>query len=396
MVQDHWLLPDGIEEILPEEAQRLELLRRRLLNLFGSWGYELVIPPLIEFLGSLLVGTGQDIDLQTFKLTDQLSGRMMGVRADMTPQVARIDAHSLKRNVPTRLCYLGTVLHTRGDHLEKSRSPMQIGAELYGHAGIESDLEILSLMLEMLESAGLDNVHVDVGHVAIFRGLAKQASLSEAQETELFEVLQRKAGTELIALLERFSLSSELREMFFCLPELNGGGEIIDLARAKLAKANQSVLKALDELEQMVEWIKLRTPKCPLNIDLAELQGYHYHAGLVFAAFVPNYGREVARGGRYDNIGQGLAKGRAATGFSADLKTISRLAVTEMGESKAKIFAPGFIKDEQLECEIRALRNQGRVVVRDLAGQSSAQQMGCQQTLKKTEDCWQIVSNEDK
>ncbi len=393
MAQDHWLLPDGIEEILPEEAQQLELQRRRLLDLFASWGYELVIPPLIEFLESLLVGTGRDIDLQTFKLTDQISGRLMGVRADMTPQVARIDAHNLKREVPTRLCYLGTVLHTRGDHLEKSRSPMQIGAELYGHSGIESDLEILSLMLEMLEAAGLRKVHVDIGHVEVFRGLAKQAKLNQEQEAELFDVLQRKATPELTELLSQYSLPDELVEMLSVLPELNGGSEIIGTARQKLAKADRSVFKALDELEQMVEWIKLQVPDCPLNIDLAELQGYHYHAGLVFAAFVPGYGREIARGGRYDILNQESCKGRAATGFSADLKTISRLAVLELANSGRKIFAPGFIDDKQLESEIRKLRQQGRIVIRNLAEQEDdAAEMGCEETLEKTDNGWCVVT----
>lgn len=393
MAQDHWLLPDGIEEILPEEAQNLEFLRRRLLDLFSSWGYELVIPPFIEFLESLLVGTGQDIDLQTFKLTDQLSGRMMGVRADMTPQVARIDAHNLKRDEPTRLCYLGTVLRTLGDHLEKSRCPMQIGAELYGHSGIESDLEILNLMLEMLDQAGLDSVHIDIGHVEIFRGLAKQANLSKEQEAEIFDVLQRKASEEFEALLQRLSLTDDLHGMLSLLPQLNGGREVIDLARTKLADADRSVLEALDELEQMAEWITTQMPERPLNIDLAELQGYHYHAGLVYAAFVPGYGREVARGGRYDNIGQDFGRGRAATGFSADLKTISRLAVAESVESAKKVFAPGFTKkDDQLESEIKKLRQQGRVVIRNLAGQESdAAAMGCSEILTKKDNNWLVI-----
>jgi ATP phosphoribosyltransferase regulatory subunit len=394
MVQDHWLLPDGIEEILPEEAQQLELLRRRLLDLFEGWGYELVIPPFIEFIDSLLVGTGRDIDLQTFKLTDQLSGRTMGIRADMTPQVARIDAHNLKRDEPTRLCYLGTVLHTLGDHLEKSRSPMQIGAELYGHSGIESDIEILSLMLEMLTAAELKNIHVDIGHVAIFRGLAKQAKLSESQEAALFDVLQRKATPELVELLSRYALSDELSEMFKSLPTLNGGLAVISSAKIKLAKSDQSVLKALDELEQMAEWISHQTAGFNLNIDLAELQGYHYHAGLVFAAFVPGYGREVARGGRYDNIGEQFGRARAATGFSADLKTVSRLALSATTESVVKIFAPGFIKDKALESEIKSLRQQGRIIIRDLVGQEcDAKQMGCEERLSKIGNSWQVVSS---
>ncbi len=393
MVQDHWLLPDGIEEILPQEAQRLERLRRELLDLFSSWGYELVIPPLIEFLDSLLIGTGRDIDLQTFKLTDQLSGRLMGVRADMTPQVARIDSHNLKRSVPTRLCYLGTVLNTRGDHLEKSRSPIQIGAELYGHSGIESDLEVLSLMLEMLDRANMDEVHIDLGHVAIFRGLARQAGLTDSQEAELFDVLQRKARPELEELLDGYALPSDMADMFRVLPDLNGGEKSITYARQTLAKADESVKAALSELEQIVDRLKKRFPELPINLDLAELRGYHYHAGIVFAAFVPGYGREVARGGRYDNMGQDFGHSRAATGFSADLKIISRLAADCQVSKEAAIFAPAVEGDDALENQISTLRKQGRTVIRELAGQSGeAAAMGCDLQLKKMAEGWQIVS----
>lgn len=393
MVQDHWLLPDGVEEILPQEAQRLERLRRELLDLFSSWGYELVIPPLIEFLDSLLIGTGRDIDLQTFKLTDQLSGRLMGVRADMTPQVARIDSHNLKRSVPTRLCYLGTVLNTRGDHLEKSRSPIQIGAELYGHSGIESDLEVLSLMLEMLDRANMDEVHIDLGHVAIFRGLARQAGLTDSQEAELFDVLQRKACPELEELLDGYALPSDMADMFRVLPDLNGGEKSIAYARQTLAKADESVKAALSELEQIVDRLKKRFPELPINLDLAELRGYHYHAGIVFAAFVPGYGREVARGGRYDNMGQDFGHSRAATGFSADLKIISRLAADCQVSKEAAIFAPAVEGDDALENQISTLRKQGRTVIRELAGQSGeAAAMGCDLQLKKMAEGWQIVS----
>ncbi|HGX94171.1 MAG TPA: ATP phosphoribosyltransferase regulatory subunit, partial [Candidatus Tenderia sp.] len=195
--KDRWLLPEGVGELLPQQTEQLEQQRRDLVDLFRSWGYELVMPPLMEYLDSLLVGTGKDLDLQTFKLIDQLTGRLMGVRADMTPQVARIDAHLLKRDVPTRLCYVGPVLHTRPGGYGRSRVPLQVGAELYGHAGIESDVEILRLMMEMLNRCGLDGVHIDLGHVGIYRGLIKEAGLSAEQEEILFDVLQRKAKPEL-------------------------------------------------------------------------------------------------------------------------------------------------------------------------------------------------------
>lgn len=250
--KDSWLLPDGVEEILPEEANHLENLRRKLLDMFACWGYDLVIPPFIDFLDSLLTGSGHDLDLQTFKLTDQISGKMLGVRADMTPQVARMDAHNLKHVWPTRLCYVGTILHTRGDPLEKTRSPMQIGAELYGHAGMESDVEVIRLMLEMLAITGLLNVHLDLGHVGIYRALSKQAGLTGIQESELFDVLQRKARPELAELLDGYTIENDLKAMFLKLPELNGGQETIDKARAVFLKANEDVKQALAELLSLI------------------------------------------------------------------------------------------------------------------------------------------------
>ena len=209
---DRWLLPEGIEEVLPEQAKRLEQLRRQLLDTYESWGYDLVMPPFIEYLESLLTGTGNDLDLQTFKLTDQLTGRMMGIRADMTPQVARIDAHQLKRDTPTRLCYIGTVLHTRNDGFAGSRSPLQVGAELYGHAGIESDVEVISLMLQTLAISGLENPFIDLGHVGIYRELVKLAGLDKEQEATLFDSLQRKANTEIASYLKEWKLDSFYEE----------------------------------------------------------------------------------------------------------------------------------------------------------------------------------------
>ncbi|MFZ1861336.1 MAG: ATP phosphoribosyltransferase regulatory subunit, partial [Candidatus Competibacter sp.] len=240
-LEDRWLLPEGIEEILPPAASRLERLRRSLVDLYANWGYELVVPPLIEFLESLLTGTGNDLELQTFKLTDQASGRMMGVRADMTPQVARIDAHLLKREGPVRLCYMGTVLRTRGDGFGGSRSPYQAGVELYGHRGHESDLEVLTLLLETLAVAKIDNVHLDLGHVAIFRELMRQAGLSQDQEKRLFEALQRKALPEIRELLAAWRLPACYADLLARLAELNGGLEVLAEAEALLAGAGAQV-----------------------------------------------------------------------------------------------------------------------------------------------------------
>jgi ATP phosphoribosyltransferase regulatory subunit len=389
--KDSWLLPDGIEEVLPEEAKHLENLRRKLLDMFACWGYDLVIPPFIDFLDSLLTGSGHDLDLQTFKLTDQVSGKMLGVRADMTPQVARMDAHNLKHEWPTRLCYVGTILHTRGDPLEKTRSPMQIGAELYGHAGKESDVEVICLMLEMLAITGLLNVHLDLGHVGIYRALSKQAGLTELQEGELFDVLQRKARPELAELMEGYAIDHELKIMLLKLPELNGGKDTINKARTVFLKANDEVKNALADLEAIAEKLAARFPSLPISFDLAELRGYHYHTGMVFAAFIPSVGREIARGGRYDNIGAVFGRARPATGFSADLKLLSSLSKQSCQvEQRELIFAP-YSDDVALNEKIRDLRSQQLAVVQQLPGQTgSAKELGCTSILEQDNQNWVV------
>jgi ATP phosphoribosyltransferase regulatory subunit len=391
--KDSWLLPDGIEETLPEEAKHLEHKRTQLLELFACWGYELVIPPFIDFLDSLLTGAGHDLDLQTFKLTDQISGEMLGIRADMTPQVARIDAHNLKRETPTRLCYVGTILHTRGDPLEKTRSPMQIGAELYGHAGKESDIEVIRLMLEMLAMTGLLNVHLDLGHVGIYRALAKQAELSCAQESELFDVLQRKARPELAELMDSYAIASELKTLFLKLPELNGDREMLNKARAIFAHAHEEVQQALADLTAIADKLAARFPSLPISFDLAELRGYHYHTGMVFAAFVPTVGREIARGGRYDNIGAVFGRARPATGFSADLKLLASLSKkTCVKPQRALIFAPCG-NDAALSEKIRALRADHQAVVQQLPDQTgTAEDLGCTALLEFINQQWVVRS----
>lgn len=387
--KDSWLLPEGIEEILPEEATHLENLRTQLLDLFACWGYELVIPPFIDFLDSLLIGAGHDLDLQTFKLTDQISGEMLGIRADMTPQVARIDAHNLKHEWSTRLCYVGTILHTRGDPLEKTRSPMQIGAELYGHAGKESDIEVICLMLEMLALTGLLNVHLDLGHVGIYRALAKQAELTCVQESELFDVLQRKARRELTELMDSYAIDSELKTLFLKLPELNGDRDVLNKAQVIFAHANEEVQQALADLTAIADILATRFPALAISFDLAELRGYHYHTGMVFAAFVPSIGREIARGGRYDNIGAVFGRARPATGFSADLKLLTSLSKkTGIQSQRALIFAP-CVDDAALNETIRALRADHQAVIQQLPNQiGTAQDLRCTAILEFVNHQW--------
>jgi ATP phosphoribosyltransferase regulatory subunit len=316
---------------------------------------------------------------------------MLGVRADMTPQVAKIDAHNLKHEWPTRLCYVGTVLHTRGDPLEKTRSPMQIGAELYGHAGRESDVEVIRLMLEMLAMTGLQNVHLDLGHVGIYRELSQQAGLTPLQESELFDVLQRKAKPELQELMAAMAIDNDIKLMLMKLPELNGGKDMLGKAWAVLAKANDAVKQALADLETIAGQLAQRLPWLPISFDLAELRGYHYHTGIVFAAFVPTVGREIARGGRYDNIGAIFGRARPATGFSADLKLLSALSrVADQICSRELIFAPGVV-DSTLDEIIRDLRAQQRAVIQQLPGQvGGAKELGCTAILQQDNQDWVV------
>ena len=390
--KDSWLLPEGISEVLPDQAIYLEALRRKLLDTFDRWGYQLVIPPFVDFLDSLLTGSGHDLDLQTFKLTDQLSGEMLGVRADMTPQVARIDAHNLKHEWPTRLCYAGTVLHTLGDPLEKTRSPMQIGAELYGHSGLESDYEVIQLMLEMLALSGAQNVHLDLGHVGIYRALVEAAGLNAQQEAELFDVLQRKARTELAELVHTLGISVQLQAVFNALPRLNGGVETLERAASVLAVGGPAITKALSDLQAIALKLAQDYPSLTVSFDLAELRGYHYHTGMVFAAFVPSIGREIARGGRYDNIGAVFGRARAATGFSADLKVLAGLGDGLPAFMQRTVFAPA-VDDHDLSIAVRDLRADGVRVIRQLPNQSGdAEQLGCNAVLTKQDQHWVVKS----
>ncbi|HYN76310.1 MAG TPA: ATP phosphoribosyltransferase regulatory subunit [Lamprocystis sp. (in: g-proteobacteria)] len=395
MDEERWLLPAGIDEILPPQAQVLEALRRDLLDLYRGWGYELVIPPFIDYLESLLTGTGQDLDLQTFKLTDQLSGRMLGVRADMTPQVARIDAHHLRRDIPTRLCYLGTVLHTRTDGFAGTRSPYQIGAEIYGHAGIESDLEVLRLILETLRLAGISGCYLDLGHVGIFRGLARQAGLDPAQEHALFAALQRKAIPEIEALVAGFGLGAELGSMLVALADLNGD-DALSRAASVLRQAQAPVREAVDYLRRLADALNQWQPTVSVHCDLAELRGYRYKTGAVFAAFVPGWGLEIARGGRYDDIGRVFGRARPAVGFSTDLKGLLRLGSgleTRYQETPA-VYAPWSVDPALLE-QIDQLRRAGHRVITELPGGDASldqdpRRLGCDQRLVQGATGWQL------
>lgn len=378
---DRWLLPDGIEELLPPEAKQLEAMRRTLLDTFTNWGYELVVPPQLEFLESLLTGVGSDLNLQTFKVTDQLTGRLMGVSADITPQVARMDAHSWAKEGVNRLSYCGSVLHTKAKSLLSSRAPMQIGAELFGESGPSADIEILSLMVESMQRAGLNQIHLDLGHVGIYKALVAQAQLSAEAEQQIFENLNNKSVTEYQLLVEEHVQAPKLKQAFISLLQLNGGTEVIEQAKALQDVAD--VAASLENLTEICSCLQTRFEGIDLFIDLAELRGFDYHTGIVFAAYVAGHGQAVAQGGRYDDTGAVFGRARAATGFSADIKQWVRI-VNKQAEAEDGIFAP-VDADWSVVSELRA---QGKRVISGLSQTDNPAAFGCTSALVLKDGQW--------
>ena len=382
----NWVLPEFIEDILPPEARGIESLRARLLELFRVHGYELVMPPLLEYLESLLTGTGHDMDLRTFKLVDQLSGRTMGLRADITPQVARIDAHLLNRKGVTRLCYCGPVLHTLPAGLASTREPLQIGAEIYGHAGIESDLEIQRLLAQALRLCALPDVRLDIGHVAVFRALAQRAGIQSELEADLFASLQAKDISNLQVLTK--GLDKVTRGAILLLPELYGGRDVIARARRELPK-HAEIARALADLDRLTALEDIA-----VSIDLADLRGYHYHSGVVFAAYCAGAPNAIALGGRYDGVGKAFGRARPATGFTLYLLELARLAPAEPAADCIR--APR-MDDPALAAAIASLRETGEVVIEELPGHESEDRDAhgrCTRALVKHRSGWQVKKSD--
>lgn len=385
-----WILPEYIEDILPAEALHIEHMRRRVLDCLLVHGYELVGPPLLEFVESLLTGSGGDSDLQMFKVVDQSSGRMMGLRADMTPQVARIDAHLLNRKGVTRLCYAGSVLHSMPSGLTRTREPLQIGAELYGHSGLESDMEIQRLMLESLAIAGVGKIHLDLGHVAVFRGLVKGAGIPTESEAELFRALRAKDHHALGNLCGRLdNIEMQVRQGLLILPDLYGDEKILELAK-KALPPYPDIIKALDELQLMGSQLKAIVDT--LAFDLSDLRGYHYHSGLVFAAYTRNCSNAIALGGRYDEVGKAFGRARPATGFSMDLRELSGLVQRDLSPKGKGILAPYPAGNSALEGKIEQLRSEGSVVIVELPGHEQTQEtFNCDRRLVLRDGEWVIT-----
>ena len=379
----NWLLPEFIEDVLPAEAARIESLRRQLLDLFKVHGYQYVIPPMLEYLESLITGTGRDLDLATFKVVDQLTGRLMGVRADTTPQAARIDAHMLNQQGVSRLCYAGTVLRTKPDGLARTREPLQLGAELFGHAGIESDIEIQRLMIKALQIMGLTDLHIDFSHVAIFESLIQSANIQPALEQALYVALQSKDKSAIASLTT--GLDANNQQALMALTDLNGDVTMLDNAESVLPTL-PAITKAVRDLRAVAT--NLIDLNVQIGFDLSELRGYHYHSGMVFAAYAKGYAGPVALGGRYDEVGVAFGRARPATGFSLDLRGVVT-ALLPATLPKA-ILAPAGC-EKNLLSEIEALRAEGLVVIQALPNtQASAKELNCDSQLVHRDGKWLI------
>lgn len=384
MKMRNWLLPEYIEDVLPAEAARIENLRRKLLDLFRVHGYQYVIPPMLEYMESLITGVGHDLDLATFKVVDQLTGRLMGVRADMTPQAARIDAHLLNHQGTTRLCYAGSVLRTKPDGLAQTREPLQVGAELYGHAGIASDIEIQRLLIKALRAIGIEQLQLDFSHVNVFGSLIESSKIDPQLEQALYAALQSKDQSSVGALAR--DLNTATREALLHLTELNGDEAVLAKA-AKVLPATPAIVDALQNLQLVAE--ALQDMDVSVSFDLSELRGYHYHSGIVFAAYAKGYKGPLALGGRYDEVGQAFGRARPATGFSLDLRGV----VTALSPAVAEqvIFAPA-LADEVLSDKIESLRQQGHVVIQELPGvQSDMSELNCTKKLEHYNSGWHVV-----
>ena len=376
-------LPEGIEEVLPERARVLEACRRQLLDCFESWGYALVSPPLVEFRDALVTG-GDALDRQTFRLTDPLSGRTLGVRTDITPQVARIDRQQMPQDQVVRLCYAGSVLRAHPEILGGGRNPIQVGAELYGHEGMQSDAEIVLLLCAALRTAGCARWCLDMGHAGVFRALVEQTDWNVRERDELFELIQRKAHADLGAWLDARSANTPVAEMIRMLPDLSGPDEkVLDRAVQEMEGVRERIQPALETLRVVAARVRDAHPEVQLHFDLGEASGFHYESGLVFAAYMEGQGQEIARGGRYGAQGE-----RPATGFSLDLRTLAQCGSLTVDERR-RIYAMAD-EDPALQDAIAGLRAQGHTVVRGLGPEDSANESGCPEQLVNEDGAWVV------
>ncbi|OTG59155.1 ATP phosphoribosyltransferase regulatory subunit [Acinetobacter sp. ANC 3903] len=356
-ISETWLLPDGVADVLPEQAQVIEALRREALDFLASRGYQLVYTPFIEYIESLssLSESNQDLDLATFKVIDQLSGRLLGVRADMTPQVARIDAHVHPVEGVARYCYAGTVLHTKPQGFNTTRAPLQLGAELFGSDSIDADVEMIDVMLNLLKTASfVDGIHLDLGHVGLFRSLVKHAGLTKAEESQLSDLYQRKALPELAEFTQELKFGAD----FYALGRYSSDLDALEANLSAEVIADPAFKQAFDAVKTTRSEIQARWPNLHIGIDVVELRSYHYHTGLMYAVYAPNRAAPLAQGGRYDGIGEHFGRARPATGFSCDLYALSAGQFQQV----QKVVAPKGT-DKALLDAIAAMRAQGLSVI---------------------------------
>lgn len=384
---NRWLLPEDIADVLPPEARKVETLRRAILDLYQSYGYELVAPPLLEFLDSLLTGTGADLNLQTFKLVDQLSGRTLGLRADMTPQVARIDAHLLNRKGVTRLCYAGSIAHARTPVGSAAREELQLGAEIYGCATGEADFEAISLLLKTLKLADLNRVYLDLSHAGVLVGILEGHNLTREDITVLYGLLQSKDRPRLAQWAQ--CLPVKTADALVALTQCNGPCMEVLKGAKSILPDHQLIDDALAQLNKLATAVASLSNEVELSIDLADLRGYQYHSGVMFAAYVDQLPQPIARGGRYDHVGQAFGRSRPATGFSLDLLTLANLA--PVPPRKSAIIAP-WNSDPALSAKIAELRHSGEIVVEMMPGEEveSAEYI-CDRVLLKQANIWNVV-----
>ncbi len=361
-----WLLPESVADVLPIEARRIEDLRRVLLDCFRTYGYEFVIPPLLEYTDSLLGQADQSLDLQTFKLLDQQSGRLLGIRSDTTPQVARIDAHLLNRQGPARLCYCGPTLQTKARGLHSTREPLQCGAELYGCSGLEADLEVISLATQVLQLANISGFRLALSHAGLVKAILADKNVSPIWMRLIHQALAQKDSQQLAEVSQH--LSKPFQEQLAGILNLYGfaGGSDCVLARARKEFSTlASVRLILDQLQQVIDHIRLMSPDLEIMVDLADLASFNYHSGLIFSAYCDRCPNPILRGGRYDNVGQIYGRSRPATGFSVDLRELVSLSNNALTPTSA-IRAP-WGSDQQLVAKIVELRQQGETVVQVLS-----------------------------
>ena len=386
MEHQTWRLPDGVDELLPPAAWALEQIRRTVLDVFHHWGFDYVEPPLIEYLDALLVGSGYDLDLQTLKAVDQRSGRLLGVRADMTSQVARMDAHSLKDNEVQRLCYAGTVVHANPQAVLASRVPVKAGAEIFGSSSLAADAEVVALLVEVLHAVGVAEPVLVLGNMGIYHSLAcaLDGALDERSERGLFAAVQSKSETDIANIVG----DSPIADMLVRLPTLMGPADTVEDVRLALESAPVAVKGALDSLIEFTEMVKQRCPELALRYDVAELAGYGYHNGPVFSAYQAKQGRALARGGRYDGIGAAFGRNRPATGFDVSLKELLSNTIT----ASPTIWAPWAEGKDKAELLLRIgeLRDSGERVVVALSPQETPSAI-CSKQMLINDGQWSVM-----